>query len=356
MAVKPEIVDYINSHAEMVISEAKEILGTITNKEVEIEFKEVAEFDYESVSSHFSESVVSIDFKLEHDPESALHLFIDKGTAARIGSLMMMMEEEDVEFAEEHVDAMKETANQVLGAISTKMKSSDETDFSITDLTGQEVELNAEIFDKPDLATLTFSLKVGEDEEKMVVGVLTSSSIESMLGEATASEEATEAETDTEAGEKTEEGAEAAEEGAETAEEGEEDEIGVADFDLTGMLEDDAEDAGDVDEIEVPEVQPPPVAALHAEPVDQKITFLMDLTFPVSIELGRTKMLIKDILDLGHGSVIEFEKLAGEPVDLLIEDKKIAEGEVVVVDEHFGIRITSLIHKDEMLKSIKSRA
>ena len=56
----------------------------------------------------------------------------------------------------------------------------------------------------------------------------------------------------------------------------------------------------------------------------------------------------------GHGSVIEFEKLAGEPVDLLVEDKKIAEGEVVVVDEHFGIRITSLIHKEEVLKTLKS--
>jgi len=66
-------------------------------------------------------------------------------------------------------------------------------------------------------------------------------------------------------------------------------------------------------------------------------------------------MLIKDILELGHGSVIEFEKLAGEPVDLLVDDKKIAEGEVVVVDEHFGIRLTSLSRTD-LLKDLSSKS
>ena len=56
MAVKPEIIEYIQSHAEMVVSEAKEILGTITNKEVELEFKEVTEFEFDNVSSNFFES------------------------------------------------------------------------------------------------------------------------------------------------------------------------------------------------------------------------------------------------------------------------------------------------------------
>ncbi len=89
---------------------------------------------------------------------------------------------------------------------------------------------------------------------------------------------------------------------------------------------------------------------LEVEP--GKIEILLDLSLPVSIELGRTKMLIKDILELGHGSVIEFDKLAGEPVDLLIYDKKVAEGEVVVIDEHFGIRLTNIIKTSERLKNL----
>ena len=77
--------------------------------------------------------------------------------------------------------------------------------------------------------------------------------------------------------------------------------------------------------------------------IDPKMDLLYDLSLPVSIELGRTNMLIRDVLKLGRGSVVEFDKLVSEPVDILINGKKIAEGEVVVIDKHFGIRITTLV-------------
>lgn len=83
---------------------------------------------------------------------------------------------------------------------------------------------------------------------------------------------------------------------------------------------------------------------------DDKIEFLKDLHLNVFIELGRTKMQIKDILELERGYVIELDKLASEPVDVFVNNKKIAEGEVVVIDKHFGIRITNLIDAGERLK------
>ncbi len=85
---------------------------------------------------------------------------------------------------------------------------------------------------------------------------------------------------------------------------------------------------------------------------DRKLDLLMDLTLPVAIELGRTNMLIRDILDLQRGSVVEFEKLASEPVDVLINGKKMAEGEVVVIEKHFGIRITNLVDAADRLKGL----
>lgn len=88
-------------------------------------------------------------------------------------------------------------------------------------------------------------------------------------------------------------------------------------------------------------------------PLDPKLELLYDLQLPVSIELGRTNMLIRDILRLGRGSVIEFDKLVSEPVDILINGKKIAEGEVVVIDKHFGIRITTLIDPTDRLRGIR---
>ncbi len=87
---------------------------------------------------------------------------------------------------------------------------------------------------------------------------------------------------------------------------------------------------------------------------DDKLEFLKDLQLNVYIELGRTKMQIKDVLELERGYVIELEKLASEPVDVFVNNKKIAEGEVVVIDKHFGIRITNLLETNERLKGIKA--
>lgn len=82
----------------------------------------------------------------------------------------------------------------------------------------------------------------------------------------------------------------------------------------------------------------------------RNIDLLMDVDLPVSIELGRTKLTISDILSLGPGSVVELNKLAGEPVDLMVNSKIVARGEVVVVDENFGLRITQLMTPEERLK------
>jgi len=73
------------------------------------------------------------------------------------------------------------------------------------------------------------------------------------------------------------------------------------------------------------------------------LSMLMDLTLPLSIELGRTRMTVQDILRLGRGSVVQLDRLAGEPIDLYVADRRFAEGEVVVLGEHFGVRITRII-------------
>ncbi|HET56050.1 MAG TPA: flagellar motor switch protein FliN [Ignavibacteria bacterium] len=85
---------------------------------------------------------------------------------------------------------------------------------------------------------------------------------------------------------------------------------------------------------------------------ENKLDFLQDLQLNVFIELGRTKMQIKDILELERGYVIELDKMASEPVDIYVNNKKIAEGEVVVIDKHFGIRITNLSQPADRLKGL----
>ena len=79
------------------------------------------------------------------------------------------------------------------------------------------------------------------------------------------------------------------------------------------------------------------------------IDLLMDVMMVMTVELGRTKKYVKDILGLGEGSIIELDKLAGEPVDLLVNGKLIAKGEVVVIDENFGVRVTDIVGPSERL-------
>ncbi len=69
---------------------------------------------------------------------------------------------------------------------------------------------------------------------------------------------------------------------------------------------------------------------------------LFDLSLPVSIELGRTTMTVQEILRLGRGSVVQLDRLAGEPIDIYVGERKFAEGEVVVLGEHFGVRIVRI--------------
>ena len=85
----------------------------------------------------------------------------------------------------------------------------------------------------------------------------------------------------------------------------------------------------------------------------QNLDFILDIPLKVTVELGRTKVYVKEILQLGQGSVVELDNLAGGPLEILVNDKLIAKGEVVVVNEKFGIRLTDIISPIERIESLR---
>jgi flagellar motor switch protein FliN/FliY len=95
----------------------------------------------------------------------------------------------------------------------------------------------------------------------------------------------------------------------------------------------------------------PSLSSANQSGGNANLNLLMDVQMSVTVELGRTKMYIKDILGLGEGSIIELDKLAGEPVDLLVNGKLIAKGEVVVIDENFGVRVTDIVSPTDRIKT-----
>lgn len=89
----------------------------------------------------------------------------------------------------------------------------------------------------------------------------------------------------------------------------------------------------------------------NAEP--NNLNMLMDIPLQVTVELGRTKRTVREILGVSQGSIIELDKLAGEPVDILVNDKLIAVGEVVVIDENFGVRVTDILSTEERISKLR---
>jgi len=87
--------------------------------------------------------------------------------------------------------------------------------------------------------------------------------------------------------------------------------------------------------------------------LDKKsLDFILDIPLQVTVELGRTKMLVKDVLQLNQGAVVELTKLAGEPLDIFVNSKLVARGEAVVVNEKFGVRLVDIVSPNERVEKI----
>ena len=89
------------------------------------------------------------------------------------------------------------------------------------------------------------------------------------------------------------------------------------------------------------------------EPQGRKMELLLDVPLEVSVELGRTRMSIQSLLALGPGSVIELDKIAGEPLDIMVNGRLIARGEAVVVNDKFGVRLTDIVSRTERVARLR---
>ena len=118
----------------------------------------------------------------------------------------------------------------------------------------------------------------------------------------------------------------------------------------------DSEDVGDIDETGAGEEATGEEGATAATSVEggesKSLDLILDIPLTVAVELGRSKMLINDLLQLGQGSVIELTKLVGEPLEVLVNQKLVARGEVVVVNEKFGVRLTDIVSPMERVQSL----
>ncbi|MCL0047049.1 flagellar motor switch protein FliN [Thermodesulfovibrionales bacterium] len=108
--------------------------------------------------------------------------------------------------------------------------------------------------------------------------------------------------------------------------------------------------AGDVKDLDMQEFES---EAKSPQIVRREIDFILDVSLELTVVIGSVKMLVRELLQLGQGSVIALDKLAGEPMDVYVNDKLIGRGEVVVVNEKFGIRLTDIISPTERARQLR---
>ncbi len=304
MGINEEMIQKLQLVLENYVSSFRESLSTITNTDVDLKIDKVKQLSEEELNSLFSGEVLKIVINPVTGIEGEFTFVWTKDFAAKVAD-MMLAGEGNVPFSEEdHLEPVKEITSQLMGPVSTEINQYTET----------KVE-----FDSPIVALANFE-EITEQLSTQITALITGS-----LGESEFTQLLCIPDT--------------------LAEE-------LAGF-AQPVEEELTESEGDIVSERV-EFEPFPQSETKIEGNSKNIDLLMDLQLQVSIELGRTKLFIKNILELGQGSVIELNKLSGEPVDIYVNEKKFAEGEVVVVDENFGVRITDVIAPSERVQKLSS--
>jgi len=290
--------DILASITDIFREKMVSVISTSINEDIVLEKVAESVINKQIILSSMSNSFIAARFYFKEGFKGEITFLIGKSTVAQIAD-KMLMGEGDAEFdAAEHLDAIQEVFNQVLGASSTEFSGVfefsvvfSEADAKVTEF--REFETGTGDGDLMTQFTITIL-------DKSDVYIITSAqTFDNILSR------------------------------------------------LASTQGDNAQPAIHGDVLEQVPIGSNMIGEVSA---GKDLGLLMDVRLPVSVELGRKRMFIRDILKLTPGEVVELPKLQGEPVDLYVNDKKFATGEVVVIAENFGIRIKSLIRPEERLR------
>jgi flagellar motor switch protein FliN/FliY len=288
--------DALRPEADLILEQASSVIGALLGRSAAFSLHDLRAADAGTLSAAFGDDGLLVLATLEGlsgDLAFALH----KRTAALLAGLMMGGDG-SAEFKDDDLDAVNELGNQVLGAVCTALGARHGASVSASQARTAPLDAGSLPFPAEGAALVEADLAVDGAEPAPVWLLLSRPLAEALAG-------------------------------------GQAPEAGSS----GGLLASQGGFDGSL-----------ALSGGHGAP---NIQMLLDINLNVTIELGRTRLSIRKILELGPGSIIELDRLAGEPVDLLVNDKVVAKGEVVVVDEYFGIRVISLVSPEERIKQLR---
>ncbi|MBD3321847.1 MAG: flagellar motor switch protein FliN [Chitinivibrionales bacterium] len=313
----------LKSAVELFDNHAQTVLTTVLNKQIGFSVFKCEKTDAAALQEAVTGESLALKIVAEGAVGGDLYMVIAKKTVAMLSDLMMMGDG-SADYTEDHKDAISELTSQMINPFGVELGEKFGESVSFGNIEVSEYDPGSPPFDTSgsDMAILEISVEDMEPGKLALIipGDMAAELISRMgsAGESAGSQEG-------------------------------DDGIGLSSEELNDLagVSSDLDDSGSFQETPASGAQP------QGKGRPDSVEMLMDVDLDVSIELGRTNMSIKRILELAPGSIVELERMAGEPVDLMVNDKVVAKGEVVVVDENFGIRIVSLVSAEERIRSLR---
>ncbi|MGG0029373.1 flagellar motor switch phosphatase FliY [Bacillus safensis subsp. osmophilus] len=322
-------------------------LSTLLNQKVEITTPTVTVIQKSMLNEEFPHPYVAIEVNYTEGFSASNLLVVQQTDAAVIADLMMGGDgtNADPSLSEIHLSAVQEAMNQMMGSAATSMstvfnKKIDISPPRVELLDVKEGEGTDRIPAEEMLVKVSFRLKIGELIDSNIMQLYPITFAKDLIAELTdpAQEE------------------EPVQEAQVSAPEPQ-----------PAVPQTQSAPAQQAAAPPKRQAKPKPAAPVNVAPVEFEsfsepqhttsqlgnLDMLMDIPLSITVELGRTQRSVKEVLELSAGSIIELDKLAGEPVDILVNKRIVAKGEVVVIDENFGVRVTDILSQSERLSNLK---
>ncbi|MCR8848653.1 flagellar motor switch phosphatase FliY [Rossellomorea sp. SC111] len=352
--------DYISSIEEDALGEIGNIsfgssataLSTLLNQKVEITTPKVTIINKNYLEEEFPHPYVAIQVQYTEGFSGVNLLVIKQSDASIIADLMLGGDGRNPsgDLGEIQLSAVQEAMNQMMGSAATSMSTvfSKKVDISPPSIDLMYIPKGEGEENLPDqdlLVKVSFSLKIGDLIDSNIMQLLPLSFARSLVDELMN-------------GSATEEVAAASAPSMEAPKVDPEPAYsGIAESTHTSHQSHPQHLGGQSGQTEPVHVQPATFSNFEPAALGQQesknLNMLLDIPLQVTVELGRTNRSVRDILELSSGSIIELDKLAGEPVDILVNSQLMAKGEVVVIDENFGVRITDIVSQSDRIKKLK---
>ncbi|OAA93643.1 flagellar motor switch phosphatase FliY [Clostridium coskatii] len=358
--------DLLGEIGNISMGSASTALSTIINQQVNITTPVVVVTTLKELKNEFEVPNVALEVKYTEGIIGENLLVMKITDAAVIASLMMggdgKIDPDIKELGEIEISAVSEAMNQMIGSAATSMATMLMREVNISppvskvwnDITKP---LTEGISEDETVVKVSFSLKIGELVDSSIMQVLPIATAKKVVSIMMGQEETAPAESAPSAPENdstsTEPELEPQPESQPPIQQSQPAPAQSQMEQRTPVYEKPIETNVNKQPVEVSRASFQPLSGSQdTEVVPKNIDLILDVPLEISVVLGRTKKNIKDILNLGTGSLIELDKLAEEPVEILVNGKKVAYGEVVVIDENFGVRITGIVSNEEKIRSL----